>query len=38
MLSKGEIVFDGTPQEALRTKNTYMKKFIESSSLPAGNF
>lgn len=38
MLSKGEIVFDGTPNEALKTKNTYMRKFIESSSLPTGNF
>jgi len=37
MLSKGEIVFDGTPKEALKTKNSYMKKFIESSSLPIGN-
>jgi phospholipid/cholesterol/gamma-HCH transport system ATP-binding protein len=37
MLSKGEIVFDGTPKEALKTKNAYMKKFIESSSLPIGN-
>lgn len=37
MLSKGEIVFDGTPEEALKTKNTYMKKFIESSSLPTRN-
>jgi phospholipid/cholesterol/gamma-HCH transport system ATP-binding protein len=38
MLSKGEIVFDGTPNEALKTRNTYMRKFIESSSLPTGNF
>lgn len=37
MLSKGEIVFDGTPKEALKTKNNYMKQFIESSSLPSGN-
>ena len=37
MLSKGEIVFDGTPEEALKTKNNYMKKFIESSSLPSRN-
>ena len=34
MLSDGEIVFDGTPEVALKTKNPYMKKFIESSSLP----
>ncbi len=35
MLSKGEIVFDGTPREALKTDNTYMKLFIKSSSLQA---
>jgi len=35
MLSDGEIVFDGTPGEALKTDNTYMKMFIKSSSLPA---
>lgn len=34
MLSDGEIVFDGTPEAALKTENTYMKKFIKSSSLP----
>ena len=35
MLSEGEIVFDGTPKEALKTDNTYMKMFIKSSSLRA---
>jgi phospholipid/cholesterol/gamma-HCH transport system ATP-binding protein len=37
MLSEGEIVFDGTPKEALKTKNTYMSTFIKSSSLPDRN-
>jgi phospholipid/cholesterol/gamma-HCH transport system ATP-binding protein len=37
MLSEGEIVFDGTPKEALKTNNTSMKLFIKSSSLPARN-
>ena len=35
MLSSGEIVFDGTPKEALKTDNTYMSMFIKSSSLRA---
>ncbi len=35
MLSGGNIVFDGTPRDALKTDNTYMKIFIKSSSLPA---
>jgi phospholipid/cholesterol/gamma-HCH transport system ATP-binding protein len=35
MLAGGEIVFDGTPKEALKTDNTYMNMFIESSSLRA---
>ncbi len=33
MLADGEIVFDGTPKEALKTDNTYMNMFIKSSSL-----
>ncbi len=33
MLADGEIVFDGTPKEALKTKNTFMSTFIKSSSL-----
>ena len=33
MLADGEIVFDGTPKQALKTKNTYMNMFIKSSSL-----
>ncbi|MEO0292663.1 MAG: ATP-binding cassette domain-containing protein [candidate division WOR-3 bacterium] len=33
MLSEGKIVFDGTPGEALKTKNISMKMFIKSSSL-----
>lgn len=37
MLSEGEIVFDGTPKEALKTNNTSMKLFIKSSSLPNRN-
>jgi len=35
MLADGEIVFDGTPKEALKTDNTYMNMFIKSSSLRA---
>ncbi len=35
MLADGEIVFDGTPKEALKTKNNYMNMFIRSSSLRA---
>jgi len=35
MLADGEIVFDGTPKEALKTKNNYMNMFIKSSSLRA---
>lgn len=34
MLANGEIVFDSTPEEALKTDNTYMRAFIKSSSLP----
>jgi phospholipid/cholesterol/gamma-HCH transport system ATP-binding protein len=34
MLANGEIVFDGTPTEARKTKNTFMNTFIKSSSLP----
>jgi phospholipid/cholesterol/gamma-HCH transport system ATP-binding protein len=34
MLAEGEIVFDGTPAEVKKTKNTYMNSFIKSSSLP----
>lgn len=34
MLSNGEIVFDGTPMQASKTNNQYMKMFIKSSSLP----
>jgi phospholipid/cholesterol/gamma-HCH transport system ATP-binding protein len=33
MLADGEIVFDGTPKQALKTKNNYMNMFIKSSSL-----
>ncbi|MBN1695160.1 ATP-binding cassette domain-containing protein [candidate division WOR-3 bacterium] len=33
MLADGEIVFDGSPREALKTKNNYMNMFIKSSSL-----
>jgi phospholipid/cholesterol/gamma-HCH transport system ATP-binding protein len=33
MLADGEIVFDGTPKEALKTKNSFMNMFIKSSSL-----
>jgi phospholipid/cholesterol/gamma-HCH transport system ATP-binding protein len=33
MLADGEIVFDGTPKEALKTKNKFMNMFIKSSSL-----
>ena len=33
MLSDGEIVFDGTPKEALKTDNKHMSMFIKSSSL-----
>ncbi len=33
MLADGEIVFDGTPKEALKTDNTFMNMFIKSSSL-----
>ena len=33
MLSDGEIVFDGTPKEALKTDNKHMSLFIKSSSL-----
>lgn len=33
MLADGEIVFDGTPKQALKTKNTHMNMFIKSSSL-----
>jgi phospholipid/cholesterol/gamma-HCH transport system ATP-binding protein len=35
MLANGEIVFDGTPKEALKTDNTFMNMFIKSSSLQA---
>lgn len=35
MMADGEIVFDGTPKEALKTDNTYMNMFIKSSSLRA---
>jgi phospholipid/cholesterol/gamma-HCH transport system ATP-binding protein len=34
MLANGEIVFDGTPAVARKTKNTFMNSFIKSSSLP----
>ncbi|MEJ2307068.1 MAG: ABC transporter ATP-binding protein [candidate division WOR-3 bacterium] len=34
MLAEGEIVFDGTPAEAKKTKNTHMNAFIKSASLP----
>ena len=33
MLADGEIVFDGTPKEALKTNNKFMNMFIKSSSL-----
>lgn len=33
MLANGEIVFDGTPKEALKTDNSHMNMFIKSSSL-----
>jgi phospholipid/cholesterol/gamma-HCH transport system ATP-binding protein len=33
MLSEGEIVFDGTPKEAMKTDNPSMKNFINTSSL-----
>jgi phospholipid/cholesterol/gamma-HCH transport system ATP-binding protein len=33
MLADGEIVFDGTPKEALKTDNKFMRMFINSSSL-----
>ncbi len=34
MLAEGEIVFEGTPAEAKKTKNTFMNAFIKSASLP----
>jgi len=34
MLAEGNIVYDGSPKDALKTDNPYMKKFIQSSSLP----
>ncbi len=33
MLADGDIVFDGTPKEALKTDNKFMNMFIKSSSL-----
>ncbi len=33
MLAEGNIVFDGKPENAMRTDNPYMKRFIQSSSL-----
>lgn len=31
MLAEGRIVFDGSPEEALETDNSYMREFIKSS-------
>lgn len=37
MLAKGKIVFKGSPEQAMKTDNTFMKRFIHSSSLPSAD-
>ncbi|TET97904.1 MAG: ATP-binding cassette domain-containing protein [Candidatus Stahlbacteria bacterium] len=33
MLAEGKIVFEGSPEKAMKTDNVFMKRFIQSSSL-----
>jgi phospholipid/cholesterol/gamma-HCH transport system ATP-binding protein len=32
MLYRGKVIFNGTPEETMRTENKYVRQFIEGSS------